>query len=234
MRPLLFAVSSKDSVMPVLPVYSCLRLQLFLPRRSAEYCISSLKYPPINWFNISYSRSWPGRINRWKPHLILTSQSESSSLCLSVRVFSRAPFTRVCLCWSMHESIPQRDKSEGVNIWRVQMGLWYWDGKNKSCYKWASEPVSLLWVHVNAVNLQDTRFLKVLNTRIAATLFGERADLHTDMKRLHSFQALCSFTLSDISGCCCTSQQQSLQTRDAPMIKGQQWGPTYSAAGLRF
>lgn len=51
------------------------------------------------------------------------------------------------------------------------------------------------FVHVNAVDLP-----KVLNTRIAAAVFGEQADLHTDMKRLQaeeqSFQAFCSFTLS--------------------------------------
>lgn len=108
-------------------------------------------------------------------------------------------YSHACICWSMHVSIPQKDNSKGVKILRVQMGMWYWDGKKQSCYKRASEPVSLFWVHVNAVDLQDRQCLKVLNTTIGAALFGERADLHTDMKQLqaeeHSFQAFCSFTL---------------------------------------
>lgn len=134
-------------------------------------------------------------ISSWPPW------TESRSLCLSVRVFSGAPFTRVSLLKYAWVSIRNRQQ------WRRESIVWS-DGdailgmrKNKSCYNWASEPVSLLWVHVNAVDLQDTRFLKVLRTRIAAALFGEGTDLDTDMKRLqageHSFQAFSSFTLSD-------------------------------------
>lgn len=121
-----------------------------------------------------------------------------SGLCLSVRMFSGAPISADV---SADVCMNQNTKRQQWRHEYMKMGMWYLDGKSKSCYKWASEPVNLLWVHVNAVDLQNTRILKVLNTRTAATLFEERADLHTDMKRLqaeeHSFQAFCSFTLSN-------------------------------------
>lgn len=102
-----------SKTLAVLPVCPRLRLQLSLPRGSAEYCISSLKYPPINWFNISYSRSWPGRINQWKPHLILNLPGQNAAV-----------FLCRCACFLVHHShVWRRECISRVCVWGCDMQL---------------------------------------------------------------------------------------------------------------
>lgn len=107
--------------MPVLHVYPCLKLQLFIPRGSAEYCISSLKYQPINWFNISYSRLWPGRINQWKPHLILTSPNTKQQ---SLFVSARALWCTIHTCVSAEVYVSQYHKETTEKAWVYRMRGW--------------------------------------------------------------------------------------------------------------
>lgn len=230
--------------MPVLHVYPCLKPQLFIPRGSAEYCISSLKYQPINWFNISYSRLWPGRINQWKPHLILTSPNTKQQ---SLFVSARALWCTIHTCVSAEVYVSQyhKETTEKVWVYPACAGGGVISGWEKQAVlqmgKWTPQPFvsacKCCWPSGDAV--LESASNENSNHAVWRKLTSIRTWKQSSISsRPSSLLLFLTEQLSDILGCYSTSQQQSL-TPDLRcsiwlMIKGRRLSRKNSASGLRL